>query len=200
MSTPLIYCYLRVSTKLQDLQANKAEILLKVNDLGLNSQNIIWVEETVSGMKNYKSRELGKIEFKEGDVFITTELSRIGRTMLQIMGFIADLLQKKVKIYFTKTKFEIDNSINSQTMIFAYSICSQIERNLISIRTKDALNKKKKDGQILGRPVGKMVLDSKLDEIKKLINEGVKYKIIAKKYNTSPMTITKFVKKNNLKN
>lgn len=73
-------------------------------------------------MKNYKSRELGKIDFKEGDVFIATEMSRIGRTITQIMAFISDLLQKKVKIYFTKSKFEIDNSISSQAMIFAFSL------------------------------------------------------------------------------
>jgi DNA invertase Pin-like site-specific DNA recombinase len=95
-------------------------------------------------MKNWKSRELGKINFKEGDIFITSELSRVGRTMIQIMGFISSMMEKGVKLYFTKSKFNIDNSINSQVLVFAYSLCSQIERELISTRTKDALQKRKK--------------------------------------------------------
>lgn len=197
--TPHIYCYLRVSTGKQDLQANKAELLLKVNELNLNSQNVIWIEETISGMKNYKSRELGKIEFKEDDVFIATEMSRIGRTITQIMAFISDLLQKKVKVYFSKSKFEINNSISSQAMIFAFSLASQIERELISIRTKDALQKKKKDGIILGRPKNKMVLDNKASEIKKLLDDGVKIHKIAEKYNMSRATISKLIKKNGYK-
>jgi DNA invertase Pin-like site-specific DNA recombinase len=194
-----IYCYLRVSTGKQDLQSNKAELLLKVNDLNLNSQNIVWIEETVSGMKNYKSRELGKIDFKEGDVFIATELSRIGRTIAQIMSFISELLQKKVQIHFTKSKFEINNTISSQAMIFAFSLASQLERELISIRTKDSLEKKKKEGLILGRPKNKMILDDKSIEIKKLLDDGVKINKIAEKYNMSRATISKLIKKNGFK-
>lgn len=194
-----IYCYLRVSTDKQDLEGNKGQILLKVNELQLNSQNIVWIEETISGMKNWKTRELGKIEFKKDDVFITSELSRVGRTMTQIMGFISSLMEKEVKVYFTKSKFNIDNSINSQVLIFAYSLCSQIERELIATRTKDALNKKKKEGCILGRPKNKMILDNKIDEIKKLVDDGVKLKVIAKNYDSSQTTMTKFIKKHNLK-
>lgn len=194
-----IYLYLRVSTELQNIENNKGELLLKVNQLGLNSQNIKWVEETVSGMKHYKSRELGKIDFKKDDVLITTEISRIGRTMLQIFGFISEMIQKGVKIYFTKTKIEIDGSIQSQALIFAYSLCSQIERELISTRTKDALKKKKEDGTVLGRPKNKMVLDNKTEEIKKLVDMGVKINNIAEKYNMSRVTISKLIKKNNMK-
>jgi DNA invertase Pin-like site-specific DNA recombinase len=197
--TQKIYGYLRVSTNKQELEGNKGEILLKVNELKLNSQNIEWIEETVSGMKNYKTRELGKIDFEEGDVFITSEMSRIGRTISQIMSFISDLLQKKVKVYFTKSKFEIDNSISSQAMIFAFSLTAQIERELISQRTKDALAKKKKNGQVLGRPKNKMILDNKAEEIKKLLDDGVKINKIAEKYNMSRSTISKLIKKNNFK-
>lgn len=195
-----IYLYLRVSTEQQNIENNKGELLLKVNQLGLNSQDIKWVEETVSGMKHYKSRELGKIDFKKDDILITTEISRIGRTMLQIFGFISDMVQKGVKIYFTKTKIEIDGSIQSQALIFAYSLCSQIERELISTRTKDALKKKKTDGIVLGRPKNKMVLDDKTEEIKKLIEGGVKINYIAEKYKMSRCTISKLIKKNGLKN
>ena len=83
-------------------------------------------------------------KIKKGDVFITSELSRAGRSMIQIMGFISTMMEKGVKLYFTKSKFEIDNSINLQVLVFAYSLCSQIERELISTRTKDALAKRKR--------------------------------------------------------
>lgn len=109
--------------------------------------------------------------------------------------FISELLQKKVKVYFTKSKFEIDNSISSQAMIFAFSLTVQIERELISQRTKDALVKKKKDGQILGRPKNKMVPI----EIKKLLVEGVNINKIAEKYDMARATISKLIKKNNFK-
>ena len=194
-----IYCYLRVSTEKQNLAGNKGELLLKITDLGLDTRNIVWIEETASGMKNYKGRELGKIIFKKDDVFVCTEPSRIGRTMVQIMCFIGDLLQKGVKIYFTKSKFEVDTSIKSQAMIFASSICAQLEREMISTRTKDALNKKKKDGVILGRKQGIMILDDKKDEIKKLLDEGVKISSIAKKYEMSRATISRLIKKYNFK-
>jgi DNA invertase Pin-like site-specific DNA recombinase len=195
-----IYCYLRVSTDKQEIEGNKGEILLKVNNLGLNSQNIVWIEETISGMKNWKGRELGKVEFKKDDVFITSEPSRVGRTMIQIMGFISELMQKGVKIHFTKSKFEIDNTITSQVMVFAYSLCSQLERELIATRTKDSLAKKKKDGMILGRPKNKMILDNKSEEIKKMLDDGVKIKKIAEKYDMSRATISKLIKKNGYKN
>lgn len=75
-------------------------------------RNIVWIEETISGMKKWKSRESGKIDFNKGDIFITSELSRVGKTMIQIMGFIYSIMEKGVKLYFTKSKFNIDNSIN----------------------------------------------------------------------------------------
>lgn len=90
--TSKIYCYLRVSTDKQKIGGNTGEFLLKVNNLGLNSQNIVWIEETISGMKNWKSRELGKVEFKKNDVFATSEPSRVSRTVIKIMGFISELM------------------------------------------------------------------------------------------------------------
>lgn len=202
MTESVVYGYLRVSTGIQDLQGNKEEIILKLHDAKINSQNMIWIEETVSGTKHWNKRKLGNVidKLKKNDVFITSELSRIGRTMTHINEFISILLKKEVKIIFTKTNFIVDDSVQSQTMIFALSMASQLERDMISTRTKDALARKKKEGVIMGRPKNKMKLDIYLDEIKKLINEGVKQTHIAKKYNTSTVTMSKFIKKNNLKN
>ena len=167
---------------------------MKATELKLDLSNIVYVQETKSGMKNYKSRELGKIDFQKGDTLICSEISRIGRTIVQIMSFLGELSQKGVAVYFTKTKFEVNDSIQSQTMIFASSICAQIEREMISVRTKDSLNKKKTEGVVLGRPKNKFVLDSKWNEIKKLLDEGMKKKVIAKKFDVCPNTLTNLIK------
>lgn len=195
-----IYGYLRVSTESQTIDTNKGEILLKINNLGLKG-NIKWIEETISGTKHWKNRELGKLIniINKNDVIITSELSRIGRSLYQCFEFISVCAEKEVQLYFTKTDFKIDSSISSQTLIFAYSLTSQIERELISLRTKSALQNAKSKGIILGRPRGKMKLDKDINEIRNLINQGVKYKAIAKKYKVTETTMSKFIKKNNLK-
>ena len=199
METQKVYGYLRVSTDKQDINNNKADILLKANELKLG--NVEWIEETISGTKDWKNRELGKLmdRIKSGDVLITSEMSRFGRTISNNMEFMANAASKNVKIYFTKTDFKVDGSITSQILTFSYSLVAQVERDIISSRTKTGLQRKREQGVILGRPKGKMKLDEHLDKIKKLIDQGVKLKSIAKLYNTSSVTMTKYVKKHNLK-
>lgn len=199
METQKVYGYLRVSTDKQDINNNKADILLKANELKLG--NVEWIEETISGTKDWKNRELGKLmdRIKSGDVIITSEMSRFGRTISNNMEFMANAASKNVKIYFTKTDFKVDGSITSQILTFSYSLVAQVERDIISSRTKTGLQRKREQGVILGRPKGKMKLDEHLDKIKKLIDQGVKLKSIAKLYNTSSVTMTKYVKKHNLK-
>jgi len=199
MSTQNIYCYLRVSTAQQDVKGNQDELTLKAVELGYDARNIKWLIETVSGMKHYENRLLGQTEFKKGDVLITSEVSRIGRTLTQIMTFLSKLLEIGVKVHFTKSKFEMDNSLNSQIMIFAHSIVSQLERELISTRTRDALRKKKEQGVNLGRPSQRMVLDSKIDEIKEQYEKGITLSRIGKNYNTTAITISKLLKKHNVR-
>lgn len=194
-----VYGYLRISTDKQDINNNKAEILLKANELKLTPV-VEWIEETISGSKDWKKRELGKLfeTLKPNDVIITSELSRFARTINQIMEFMAKCSENKIQIYCTKTDFKIDSSIQSQMIIFSYGLAAQIERELISSRTKSALKQKKADGVILGRRKGNMILEndknSKTD-IKNLIDMGVKKKAICKKYNTTLPTLNKFIEK-----
>ena len=200
MNSPNIYGYLRISTDKQNIEGNKLEIFEFANELK-NNNKITWIEETISGSKHWRQRELGKLmdKFKPGDVFITSEISRIGRSMLQVFDFISLCSQKKVSVYCTKGNLKIDDSVQSQTLVFALSLASQIERELISSRTKAALRVKKENGVILGRPTGKLTLDPHLNEIKKLIEQGVKQKFIASKFNVSCHTLTQFIKKRDLK-
>lgn len=197
-----IYGYLRISTDKQDITTNKAEILLKSDELQLKG-NVEWIQETISGTKDWKKRELGKLYDKliPGDVIITSEISRFARTIQQIMEFISKCAEKKIKIYCTKTDFKIDESIQSQMIIFAYALSAQIERDLISSRTKTALQKKKAEGVKLGRKSGVMVIEKNLyahQQIENALNNGVKKKVICKNHDITMPTLNKYIKKYNL--
>ena len=198
-----VYGYLRISTDRQNIDTNKSEILLYLNKNGL-PQLDEWIEETVSGTKHFEKRKLGKYlipKLKKDDIIIMSEISRIGRTISQIMEFCALLAKKKVKMYCTKTDFKVDDSIQSQMLIFAYSLSAQIERELISARTKTALKRLKDKGVKLGRPKGKgkLKLDKHIDEIKNLIDMGVRYNVIARKFSVTPKTLSYFIKLKKLK-
>lgn len=197
-----VYGYLRVSTGKQELENNKASILLKANELKIGP--VEWIEEQISGTKEWSSRKLGELMkiIQADDIIITSEVSRFARKYFDIISFLAKCAEKKIKIYCTHSNFKIDDTIQSQALVFANAISAQLEREHIAERTRVALQRKKEQGVILGRRKDKMILDKKesnKDEIKELINQGVKLKIIAEKYDVTAMTLTKFIKKHNLK-
>jgi len=201
MSKPQIYGYLRVSTDQQFLDNNKGDILLKLNDLGIVG-TVQWIEETISGTKHWKSRKLGDIieNANKGDIIVMSELSRIARQFLHVSEFLSICSQKDVRVYFTQQNFKLDDSIESNALIFAHSISAQIERSLISSRTKTALQTKKQNGTILGRPKNKSKLDVNMNNIVNQIKTGIKFKTIAKNFEVTPATLTNFIKKHDLKN
>jgi DNA invertase Pin-like site-specific DNA recombinase len=194
------YGYLRVSTLAQDIENNRNWILRKANDLKIGP--VIFIEEKVSGKKDWKKRELGKLfeKLNKGDKIITFEYSRLGRDFKQTMEFLSCCDRKGVKIY--GGDIENDGSLESNLQVFIASVTSQKERENISRRTKEALKKKKEEGVILGRKKDKMILEKKpnnIIDIKNLIENGTKLYVIAQKYETTPLTLSKFIKKHNLK-
>jgi putative DNA-invertase from lambdoid prophage Rac len=196
-----VYGYLRVSTGKQEIENNKSAILLKANELKLGC-NVEWIEEQISGTKHWANRELGKLIeiIKEGDIIITSEVSRFGRRYFDVVQFLAKCAEKKVKIYCTNSDLKIDDSIQSQMVIFAQSISAQIEREHISSRTKIALQRKKAEGVKLGRKC-MMVMDkdpNNINKVKDLINKQVKLKAIAKEMKCTAPTLRAFIKKHNL--
>jgi DNA invertase Pin-like site-specific DNA recombinase len=193
----MIYGYLRISTDQQDINTCRNEIIKKCTDIGEDSTVIVWIEETLSGSICYKKRKLGEFfnTMFRGDIIIASELSRIGRRILDIMQFMSVAQERGIKIYFAKTDFKCDGSIESNMMIFSYALSSQIERELISQRTKEALKQKKNNGVILGRPRNKSKLDDYKNEIKQKYQLGVSQKKLAEDYNVNKMTINKFINK-----
>lgn len=193
--------YLRVSTGEQELEKNKADILRLANDLDLGK--VRFVEEKISGKISWRKRKVAEIldDLTKGDAIIVSELSRLGRSMLECMEILSLALQKEVSVYSVKGNWKLDNSIQSKIIAMAFSMAAEIERDLISQRTKEALQYKKEQGIKLGRPrgAGKSKLDAFRPEIGALLNNGSTQKYIAQRYGATEATVSNWIKKNKLK-
>jgi DNA invertase Pin-like site-specific DNA recombinase len=192
--------YLRVSTDDQDTEKNKADVLKFANDRDFGK--VHFVEEKVSGTKSWKNRKIKRIidELGEGDKLIIPELSRLGRSMLEIMEILALAKEKGIEIYDVKNGWELNGTIQSKVMALVFSIAAEIERDLISKRTKEGLRAAKAKGKLLGRPrgPGKSKLDDHKKEIIALLKTGSTQVYIAKKYRTSQPNLHNWLKKNGL--
>lgn len=164
-----------------------------------NLGKVHFVEEKIS----WRDRKIATIidHLKKGDHLIVSELSRLGRTMLEIMEMLSIAKSNEVNIYAVKGNWKLDNSIQSSIIAMAFSMAAQIERELISSRTKEALASLKRSGVKLGRPKGpgKSKLDSYAVEIKALLSNGSTQKFIANRYNVTQATMTNWMKKNKIK-
>jgi len=193
--------YLRISTIDQDIEKNKADILKLANDKQFGY--VKFVEEQISGKVSWKKRKIFPIieTAKEGDIIIVSELSRLGRSMLEIMEILSIASEKKLSIYSVKGDWHLDCSIQSKIMAMVFAMASEIERELISVRTKEALRAKKAQGIKLGRPrgTGKSKLDKYKVEIEALFVNGSTQKFIANRYNTTEANLYNWMKKNGLK-
>lgn len=191
------YGYLRVSTLEQNTEKNKLEILQFANNKRLG--NVEFVEEQISGRANYKNRQLGILldKMRQGDVLIVPELSRIARSITQIFEVIEITKTKGIILYSLKENFcSNDKSITSTVATTIFALVAQIERDLISMRTKEALQVKKQSGVKLGRPKGKgkSKLDEHKEDILKLVALNVPKTMIAKQFNTSTVNLYGFLK------
>lgn len=194
------FAYLRVSTVEQDTDKNKADILAFANDKDFGK--VHFEEEKVSGAKSWKERKIKNIIDKlgEGDRLIVPELSRLGRSMLEIMEIMSVAKEKGISIYDVKNKWELNNSIQSKVMAMVFSIAAEIERDLIRKRTTEGLRAARAKGMLLGRPKGpgKSKLDAHREEIVALLKNGSTQVHIAKKYGTSQPNLYNWLRKNNL--
>ena len=192
--------YLRVSTIDQDLENSKADILHLANEK--NFGKVHFISETISGKINWRKRKIANIldEAKRGDRIIVSELSRLGRSMLECMEILSIAIQKGIAIYAIKGNWQLDETIQSKIVAMAFSMASEIERGLISKRTTEALRVKKELGIRLGRPKGpgKSKLDVFYTEIEALLANGSTQKFIAKRYGSTEANLHHWLKKRGL--
>ena len=192
--------YLRVSTTDQDLEKNKSAILHLANEK--NFGKVDFVEETVSGKINWRKRKIANIleEARRDDRIIVSELSRLGRSMLECMEILSIATEKGVAIYAIKGNWQLDKTIQSKIVAMAFSMASEIERDLISKRTIEALKACKKAGMQLGRPKGpgKSKLDIYRPEIEALLANGTTQKFIANRYGSTEANLHHWLKKRGL--
>lgn len=159
-----------------------------------------WIEETISGAKNVEDRKLGKLlkRMKKRDILICSELSRLGRNLLIIMGILSECMNKDIQVQTIKDNYRSGSDINSKVLAFAFGLSAEIERNLISQRTKEALARKKAEGVILGRPKGKKSSKTKLtgqeQKIKELLDKKVSYSAIGRILGVHRLIVSAFVK------
>lgn len=194
----MIYGYIRVSTDKQTVENQRYEI----NQFCDRQEMVIekWIEETISGAKNVEDRKLGKLlkRMKKGDILICSELSRLGRNLLMIMGILNECMNKDIQVWTIKDNYRLGSDINSKVLAFAFGLSAEIERNLISQRTKEALARKKAEGVILGRPKGKKSTKTKLtgqeQKIKDLLDKKVSYSAIGRILGVHRLTVSAFVK------
>jgi DNA invertase Pin-like site-specific DNA recombinase len=196
----MIYGYIRVSSDKQTVENQRFEInnFCARNNMAVDD----WIEETISGTKAYDKRELGKLlkHVKSGDLIICAELSRLGRNLFMIMEILNICMTKECRVWTIKDNYRLGDDIQSKVLAFAFGLSAEIERNLISQRTKEALARKKSEGVVLGRPVGRKTSPEKHKLYKKrvliheLLSEGMSQRKIAKICKVDRNTLSRFIK------
>ncbi|MCZ7593003.1 MAG: master DNA invertase Mpi family serine-type recombinase [Kiritimatiellae bacterium] len=194
----MVYGYIRVSTDKQTVENQRYEI-----NCFCNRQNIavgIWLEETISGSKEPEKRKLGKLlaSLQKGDVLICAELSRLGRSLLMIMDILNQCLKREVQVWTIKDNYRLGADISSKVLAFAFALTAEIERNLVSQRTKEALARRRAEGVTLGRPKGRKSARVKLtgreEEIARLLKRGFSYTRAARHLKVHRITLGNFIR------
>ena len=200
----MIYGYIRVSSDKQTVENQRFEInnFCQREHLQING----WIEETISGTKNYDKRELGQLlkRIQKDDLIICAELSRLGRSLFMIMEILSLCMKKECRVWTIKDNYRLGDDIQSKVLAFAFGLSAEIERNLISQRTKEALARKKSEGVVLGRPKGRKTapekhkLHKKEYLISELLANGMSQRKIAKLFKVDRNTLSRFIQLNHL--
>ena len=195
----MIYGYIRVSTDKQTVENQRFEInrFIKKSKLHVDS----WIEETISGTVAPNKRNLGKLisKTKKGDIIICSELSRLGRNLFMIMEILNVCMTRECRVWTVKDGYRLGDDIQSKVLAFAFGLSAEIERNLISQRTREALARRKAEGARLGRPKGhksapdRYKLSGKEDYIRKSLEKGMSRRTIAKRCKVDKNTLARFI-------
>ena len=196
----MVYGYIRVSSDKQTVENQRFEVtnFCERNNLKIDG----WIEETISGTKSYSKRALGTLlrRVNKDDLIICTELSRLGRNLFMIMEILNICMTKECRVWTIKDNYRLGEDIQSKVLAFAFGLSAEIERNLISQRTKEALARKKAEGIVLGRPKGRKTshearkLYGKETLIKELLKNKTSKRKIAKICRVDRNTLDRYIK------
>ncbi|MDO4967415.1 MAG: master DNA invertase Mpi family serine-type recombinase [Candidatus Saccharibacteria bacterium] len=196
----MIYGYIRVSTDKQTLENQIFEINNFCKKQGLKIDG--WISETISGAKNYDKRRLGKLlrKIKKDDLIICVELSRLGRNLFMIMEILNICMTKECQVWTIKDGYRLGDDIQAKVLAFAFGLSAEIERTLLSQRTKEAMNRLKAEGRKLGRPVGTFYQKSyklygKEERIIAYMGLGLSWTKIGKRLRCHHQTVQRYVEK-----
>lgn len=195
----MIYGYIRVSSDKQTVENQRFEINNFCERENMNIDG--WIEETISGTKSYNKRELGSLlnKVQKDDLIICAELSRLGRNLFMIMEILNICMTKECRVWTIKDNYRLEEDIQSKVLAFAFGLSAEIERNLISQRTKEALARKKANGIVLGRPKGKRTSPEKHKLFPKktliigLLKEKISKRQIAKICKVNRNTLARYI-------
>ena len=195
------FAYLRVSTDRQDAKNQKLGILDYCNSQNINNLKI--VEDTISGTTSWRDRAIGTLIEGgiTGDIIVVAEVSRLGRSILQVLEIMEKAAQKGISIHIAKNRMVMDGSMQSTITATVLGLVAQIEREFLSSRTKEALQQKKLEGIKLGRPKGQsdiLKLDAFRDQISGYIKKGINKRAIAKLIECSPSTLYHWLKRRHI--
>jgi DNA invertase Pin-like site-specific DNA recombinase len=195
-------CYLRVSTEKQDVEKNKADVLKYANDHDLGK--VEFITETASGKKSWHEREISSIinDLGQGDRIIVPELTRLGRSTLEVLEILKTAKDKGIAVYSVKEGLELNgDGMQAKIMATMLALFADLERDFISLRTKEGLKARKAAGVQLGRPKGpgKSKLDEHREEIIALLRNGSSKVFVSKRYDTTPMNLNNWLNKNSIK-
>lgn len=194
----MIYGYIRVSTDKQTTENQRFEIkkFAEKNGIIINQ----WFEETISGAADFRQRKLGKLlkRLTKNDILIASEISRLGRNMLQVMTILHYCLNAEAQVWTIKDNYRLGSDIQSKVLAFAFGLSAEIERNLISQRTKEALVRIKAEGRKLGRPTGRgnrrLKLSGQEEQISLMLENKVSKSQIARELKVDRMTLLRFMR------
>ena len=198
---PKTVAYVRVSLNEQDYRNQKFEILNYCDGQGWKVDK--WLELEMSSRRSAKERRIDELlsVIEPGDRLIVSELSRLGRSTGEVIQLVKEFAERSLEFVAIKQGLSINSQngqdMNSKVMVTIFSLLAELERDLISERTKMALARAKASGKKLGRPKGpgKSRLDGKESEIKALLNKGVTRANIAKILGVSWGTMDQFIKR-----
>ena len=198
------FAYLRVSTDQQDLDNQRHGILEYANNHRLGP--LEFIEDAVSGRVGWRERAVGELLLEtasEEDLVLFAEVSRMGRSTLQVLEMLETCMKRGLTVHIAKQRMVLDGSMQSRITATVLGLAAEIERELISQRTTEALARRKAAGKPLGRPKGRTALSLKLDpkeaEIRGYLTKGISKRSIAKLVECSPSTLYDWLARRNIR-